>query len=149
LLPPAITILLRRLGATTQALNLLQSFSLLTLGAVLSTWATLNFSLALTVGLLVAPLSFVSPLRTLTLKKFGVSPPATVAAALWATLSPSSVALMALRSDVLFQGKDLRWLLVQIAWGWHVQGVWSILLVWAVWWPAWVIAGVVLFSGFI
>lgn len=147
ILPVALSALVRNIGATPQTIQLLQSFSLLVLGAALSTWATLNFSLALVVGLLAAPLSFVSPIQHASARKISLA--AMPAGIIWAALSPSSVAILALHSQALFPGRDLQWLLVQIAWGWRAQGVWSVLLVWAVWWPAWIVAGVVLFAGLV
>ncbi|KAK0750457.1 Gaa1-like protein [Schizothecium vesticola] len=64
-LPPALSALLTaRYRPSAQQYHLLQSFSLLLLGMFLSSLATLNFSLALLVGLLACPLSFVRPSRT-------------------------------------------------------------------------------------
>ena len=33
------------------------------------------------------------------------------------------------------------------AWAWRVERVWSGVTVWLVWWPAWVVGGVVVASG--
>lgn len=147
------TILVRGFNASSQQFQLMQSFSLLLLGAILSTLATLNFSLAFVVGILASPLSFVRPLpklsssssRQITNEKrkhaidvaVGV-----IAALLHATVSPP-VMLYALS---WYWRLDLEWTLVEIAKGWVAQGVYTSFVVWAVWWPAWVIGGVVLFS---
>jgi glycosylphosphatidylinositol transamidase len=127
----------------------MQSFSLLFLGATFSTWATLNFSLALMVGLLAFPLGFVRPLP---LWNAPPSDPAKQKLALilslpaalaWFTCSPPA-AVYALS---WYAKKDLGWVLLEMAKGWSAQGAWSTLVLWSVWWPAWVIGGVVLFSG--
>lgn len=133
----------------------MQSFSLLFIGATLSTWATINFSLALLIGLLASPLCFARPvpLRNLTaptseaekkgaVLKFAMRLPAALA---YLFASPP-VALYAIS---WYSEKDLAWILVEIAKGWLAQGVWSNLVIWSVWWPAWVLGGIVLFSGVI
>ena len=43
--------------------------------------------------------------------------------------------------------KDVEWVLVEIAKGWVAQGVYTSFVVWTIWWPAWVIGGIALFSG--
>ena len=149
-LPVYLSILLVKYArATSQQLQTMQSFSLLFLGATFSTWATLNFSLALTVGLLACPLGFVRPLplrsasgisdkqRTLAIV---LSIPTTL---LWLALSPPAT-LYALSWYVRL---DVSAILFEVAKGWVAQGVWSCLVLWSVWWPAWVLAGTVLFSG--
>lgn len=37
--------------------------------------------------------------------------------------------------------------LAELAKGWVAQGVWTEFVVWGVWWPAWVVAGTVSWSG--
>lgn len=39
--------------------------------------------------------------------------------------------------------------LAELAKGWVAQGVWTEFVVWGVWWPAWVVAGTVGWSGVI
>lgn len=145
----ASILLVRYLGASSQQLQIMQSFSLILLGGILSTWATLNFSLALTVGLLASPLGFIRPLplrpsadTSSVQQKLNVvlSIPLTLA---WLVLSPPTV-LYAL--SVYFQ-KELSWMLLEVAKGWIAQGAWSVLVLWSVWWPAWVVGGIVLVSG--
>ncbi|KAK4497490.1 hypothetical protein PRZ48_011941 [Zasmidium cellare] len=140
-------VLVRVWDASVQQLQMLQSFSLLFVGATLSTWATINFSLALIVGLLASPLSFIRPIT------LGTSPTepnallnivhAVATSFVWLITSPP-LALFALS---WYLGKDITWMLVEIAKGWAAQGVWSILVIWSVWWPAWVLGGIVLVSS--
>ncbi|KAI5361378.1 Putative GPI transamidase component Gaa1 [Septoria linicola] len=150
LLPVYLSILLvRYLRASSQQLQTMQSFSLLLLGGTLSTWATLNFSLALTVGLLASPIGFIRPLplrssagasdkqRTLAI---ALSVPA---ALLWLALSPPAT-IYALS---WYAKLDVGTILFEVAKGWTAQGVWSCLVLWSIWWPGWVLAGTVLFSG--
>ncbi|EME40303.1 hypothetical protein DOTSEDRAFT_74938 [Dothistroma septosporum NZE10] len=144
-------VLVRNFKATAQQLQMMQSFSLLFLGATLSTWATINFSLALIVGLLASPLSFVRPATFLIIKnekgEQQNSPLdvtlSIVSSLAWLLASPPLM-IYALSH---YLHRDLGWILLEIAKGWTAQGVWSNLVVWNVWWPAWVIAGAVLFSN--
>ncbi|KAF2481967.1 Gaa1-like protein [Neohortaea acidophila] len=143
-----------------QQLQTLQSFSLLLLGATLSTLATLNFSLAFLVGLLCSPLSFARPLPRLPLLQFPTKATPTTpkpttdpvaarlaislpAILLYIAISPPAV-LLALNA---YFGKPLAWTLLEMAKGWCAQGVWTSLVIWAVWWPAWVVGGTVMLSG--
>jgi glycosylphosphatidylinositol transamidase len=48
-----------------------------------------------------------------------------------------------------FSGRGLEGILLEVAKGWVAQGVWTSLVVWCVWWPAWVLGGTVLWSGFV
>lgn len=151
--------LARTLATTTspQQIAIIQSFSLLFLGATLSTLATLNFSLALVVGLLCAPLSFIRPLPSLPSKSslktaddahtyfrvLAVSIPAT---AFVLALSPMTV-LYGINGNLINGVNDLEWLLLEMAKAWSAQGVWTSLVVWGIWWPAWLIGGSALLSG--
>lgn len=128
-------------GATKEQIQILQSFSLLLLGAILSTVATLNFSLAFVIGILAAPLSFVRPLPGLTRPRDMTI--TSVALIAWAIASPSVVLKLAIRYLKL----DVGWVLIELARGWIAQGAWTSLLIWGVWWPAWIVGGIVLFSG--
>src|ERR1700761_3134959 len=137
-----------------QQVQITQSFSLLFLGATLSTLSTLNFSLALIAAALCSPLNFIRPLPSLParssvenfaegteyLNKLVVILPATV---LYLAISPPVVLLLV----SAWVGKGLQWMLVEAAMGWVAQGVWTSLVVWSVWWPAWVLGGGVLLSG--
>ncbi|KAI4718133.1 Glycosylphosphatidylinositol:protein transamidase, GAA1 component [Aureobasidium sp. EXF-10727] len=117
-----------------QTFTLIQCFSLLLLGAALSTLATLNFSQALFVGLLAAPLSFVRPF----------SPPQTWPTAVKVVLGVLSVAVMiatsppaALHVLGLVTGKGFDEVIAAAAWAWRVERVWTGVTVWVLWWPAW------------
>lgn len=130
-------------GPTAQQYRLVQSFSLLLLGMFLSSLATLNFSLALIVGLLAAPLSFVRPLSSspssssfpsvAVIKKLAST-------ALLSAVSPASVLL----AGAAYWGLDVRTVLREAAVAWHVCGTYSAVVVWCVWWPAWLAAGLVM-----
>lgn len=146
-------VLVRFLKATSQQLQVMQSFSLLFIGATLSTWATINFSLALLVGLLACPLCFARPVPLRTLLSPRSEEEKTVALLNLAIRLPAALVYlvvsppMALYVISWYSGKDLAWILIEIAKGWLAQGVWSNLVIWSVWWPAWVLGGVVIFSG--
>ncbi|KXT16433.1 hypothetical protein AC579_5140 [Pseudocercospora musae] len=137
-------LLVRFMIASSQQIQVMQSFSLLFLGATLSTWATINFSLALLVGLLAAPLGFARPIVVERTKcvQFALHLPA---ALFWVALSPPA----ALYGLSVYTNKHLSWILLEIAKGWSAQGAWSNLVVWSVWWPAWVLGGTVLLSGIV
>lgn len=137
-----------------QQVHLTHSFSLILLGSILSTLATLNFSLALLTSLACAPLNFIRPLPSLQSRKsiqsfaegsdylttLAVIGPAVV---LYAAISPPIV----LAGLSAWSGKGLEGFLVEMAKGWVVQGSWTALVVWGVWWPGWVVGGAVLGSG--
>lgn len=127
-----------------QNVMLVQCFSLLLLGAALSTLATLNFSQALFVGLLASPLSFVRPLV----------PPKALPSGLGFVLGVSAVvAIIAFSPPAILMaashisGKHYTDLLAAAAWAWKVEKVWTAVTVWIVWWPAWVSGSIVLLSG--
>jgi len=133
---------------------LLQFFSLILLAAALSTLATLNFSLALLIGLLASPLSFLKPLPRLASRSelrtaddahgvFNAVAVRVPVILVWVLFSPM-VALYAVNGNFV---KDLEGMLVLMARGGVVQGVWTWAVVWGIWWPAWVIGGVVLCSA--
>ncbi|KAK4187829.1 putative GPI transamidase component GAA1 [Podospora australis] len=114
-----------------QQYHLIKSFSLLLLGMFLSALATLNFSLAMIIGLLAAPLSFVGP--------FPNSPVASIICfVLLNIISPPAV----LFASALYWGLDVTSVLREAAVAWHVTGTYSAVVVWCVWWPAWLAASV-------
>ncbi|KAL2009779.1 hypothetical protein VTN00DRAFT_5586 [Thermoascus crustaceus] len=118
---------------TPQQYLLIKSFSLLLLGLFLSALATLNFSLSFMVGLLCAPLSFIgeipNPFRGGRVSR------------IWPLLgwmvvsrvSPIEVFYYACR----YAGVPVSTVLTQAAFGWDVWGMWTQVVVWCVWWPAW------------
>ena len=135
-------------GFTSQQVQIMQSFSLLLLGATLSTLATLNFSLAFLVGLLCSGLCFIRARRSLANPAANIAV-GTVVALIHSISSPSAV-IYALN---WYLGKgngwyDVGWLLHEMAKGWTAQGVYTSFVIWAIWWPAWMISELVLLSGF-
>lgn len=120
---------------TTQQIALAQCFSLLLLGMFLAALATLNFSQSFLVGLVCVPLAFVRkrvhPLALLAqvVLLMAVHP-------LVATMWGSKVLHFA--TDELFQ---------RAAEGWVVNGVWTQVTVWLVWFPAWFVGFAVVALG--
>lgn len=125
---------------TTQQYALLKSFSLLLLGLFLSSLATLNFSLAFLVGLLAAPLTYV-PLPSTSPSTLGMMGRG-FTAVLLAGMAPT----MVLVAGCWCWDLSVKEVLVQAAYGWDVWGMNTQVVVWCVWWPAWVMGGVLLFG---
>lgn len=135
-LPLGAAYLLRQFKRpTAQEMTLIQCFSVLFLGMFLSALATLNFSLAFIIGILSCPLSFV---RTSKNKILG-----TVMYAVLALLNP----VMVIQAATWFFGHGVVEILVKAAEGWHVWGLWTQVVVWLVWWPAWFAGSVVVAGG--
>ncbi|RYP40362.1 hypothetical protein DL768_010633 [Monosporascus sp. mg162] len=151
LLPHLASGLLIPASLTTQQQRqfrqLLKSFSLLLLGMFLSALATLNFSLALLVGLLAAPLTFTPTVH--------VTPAARVAyTVVLNVLSPPAVIAVGATAAARYLGEggamgggSVGHLLAEAAFGWRVWGLYTPLVVWCVWWPAWLVGGVVALGG--
>ena len=150
-----IRIVLQR-APSPQELTLLLCFAFLLLGMALAALATLNFSLALIVGLLSAPLVFVRPLAgaraeagTSKGKEGRVTEKgmARLVAASWlvllALISPTTVVLVGAR---LAPG-GLDAVLRVAGFGWWVWRLWTPVVVWLVWWPAWCVGGVAVADG--
>lgn len=91
------------------------------------------------VGLLCAPLTFVGPVSksTSALLRYVVAGLGLIAFNL---LSPPVVLLVACN----FWGVSVEAVLTQAAFGWDIWGMWSQVVVWCVWWPAWLVGGVIL-----
>ncbi|KAI1371915.1 Gaa1-like protein [Hypoxylon crocopeplum] len=117
---------------TAQQYLLVKSFSLLLLGMFLSSLATLNFSLAFLVGLLSSPLSFTRPWPDSRAARYAH-------AALLHLLSPPAVLLV----GSAVSGVSVQTVLEEAAFGWHVWGLYTPLVVWCVWWPAWLVGEIV------
>ncbi|RDW73883.1 hypothetical protein BP5796_07325 [Coleophoma crateriformis] len=113
-------------GPTTQQYQLIKSFSLLLLGMFLSSLATLNFSLAFLVGLFAAPLTYIQPLP-------GRPILVTVLSLLINVLAPTAVILAGVFAWELNLGEVLK----EAAFGWDIWGMNTQVVVWCVWWPAW------------
>ena len=138
------TIIKRQTPFTPQDHLLVQSFSLLILGIFLATLATLNFSLSLFVGLLSTPLALVGNSLSGSTRATDVFPSKTqrmVFTFILQLISPTVIVW----AVCYFWGNDLGELLAEAAFGWKVNGLWTQVVVWCVWWPAW-LAGNVLVS---
>ncbi|PMD67341.1 Glycosylphosphatidylinositol:protein transamidase, GAA1 component [Hyaloscypha bicolor E] len=121
---------------TAHHYTLIKTFSLLLLGLFLSSLATLNFSLAFLVGLLSAPLTYMQPLPNRPIVKG-------VLAVLLSALSPTTVLVAGCWWWELGIGRVLK----EAAFGWDVWGMTTQVVVWCVWWPAWLVGMVLLFGN--
>lgn len=117
----------------------------------LATLSTLNFSLALLVGLFSTPLSF---LGTPPIADPSPSFVPYAASSSFAGLTKSrkflaSVLLHVLSPPVVafagcsWWGVDVGEMLLEAAFGWTVSGLWTQVVVWCIWWPAWLVGAVV------
>jgi len=122
---------------TAQQYHLIKSFSLLLLGLFLSSLATLNFSLAFLVGLLAAPLTYIHPIASTSTWSLVVK---VVVGILLGLIAPTTV----LAAGSWYWGLGIKEVLTQAAFGWDVWGMNTQVVVWCVWWPAWVVGGVLL-----
>lgn len=133
------TILTTNFRPTLQQYSLMQCFSLLLLGMFLSSLATLNFSLSLMVGLLSSPLSFVRPWPRLPAMRW-------VSSALLHLVAPTAVLAgwSAYWHGVEggLGGDGVGEVLREAAFGWRVWGMYTSVVVWGVWWPAWLVGAV-------
>jgi glycosylphosphatidylinositol transamidase len=135
-LPPVLSsILTSHFYPTPQQYLLIKSFSLLLLGMFLSSLATLNFSLAFLVGMLSSPLTWIQPVRNRPIVK-------ALVAGLLAVISPTVVLIAASWAWGLGIGDVLK----EAAFGWDVWGMNTQVVVWCVWWPAWVVGGLLLWG---
>ncbi|KAL2115064.1 hypothetical protein VTJ04DRAFT_10727 [Mycothermus thermophilus] len=137
LLPPLLS---RLLSLTRQHLHLVKSLSLLLLGTALSTLATLNFSLSFFVGLLAAPLSFIT-------RPIYAAHPAVAALEVLGLLVSSPATGVLAAAATAYGSHGLTDVLREAALAWHVSGTYTAVIVWCVWWPAWVAGGLVVFGG--
>lgn len=113
--------------STPRQFLLIKSFSLLILGMSVATLATLNFSLAFLVGLLASPLTFVGPTKNI-LSRWSVI-------VLLNAISPSAVVYVACRT----YGITIESVLREASFGWNVWGVYTPVVFWCLWWPAWLV----------
>ncbi|KAH7378793.1 Gaa1-like protein [Pyrenochaeta sp. MPI-SDFR-AT-0127] len=118
-----------------QDVTLIQCFSLLLLGMFLAALATLNFSLSFLIGVATIPLSFVRRTQSLGLNIAQLG--------LLTLLNP----LMVIQLGTKMLGGDLTEILIQAAQGWHIWGLWTQVVVWLVWLPAWTVGTVVVATG--
>lgn len=100
----------------------------------LATLATLNFSLAFLVGLACAPFSFVQS---------SVRPAVRwLLAALLSLISPTTLLHIVSNATNL----SPEYILTEASFGWDVWGMYTPVVVWCVWWPAWLVAVVVVLA---
>ena len=128
--------LIQHFTPTTQQYQLIKAFSLLLLGMFLSSLATLNFSLAFLVGLLSAPLTYIQPLSNRPIISG-------ILAILLNLLTPTTVVM----AGAWFWGLEIGEVLKEAAYGWDVWGMNTQVVVWCVWWPAWVVGMILLFGN--
>lgn len=114
-----------------QQYQLMKSFSLLLLGMFLSSLATLNFSLAFLVGMFTAPLTYVRPLP--------LHPTLAKIAGIALNVSAPTVVLYA---GSAYWNLPVATVLREAAFGWNVLGMNTQVVVWCVWWPAWVVGAI-------
>ena len=107
--------------------QLAKSLSLLVLGIALATLATLNFSLAFLVGLAASPLTFIQPAGSHVSKICSV-------ALLGALAPPVIVVGAAFFSDIALVD-----ILKEASFGWNVSAMYTPVVVWCIWWPAWLV----------
>jgi GPI-anchor transamidase subunit GAA1 len=128
----ASAIIVRSLRLTAQQYQLMKSFSLLLLGMFLSSLATLNFSLALLVGLLASPLTYVRP--------FAGHPILIIFGILLNALAPTAI----LYAGSFYWNIAVGEILQEAAFGWNVWGMNTQVVIWCVWWPAWLVGSITL-----
>jgi glycosylphosphatidylinositol transamidase len=134
-LPHLVAFSLQKLRKPTkQETTLIQCFSLLLLGMFLAALATLNFSLSFLIGIATSPLTFIRPSKSI--------PISAATSVLLAVLNP----IVLIKGATVYFGVDVVEFLLKAAEGWHVWGLWTQVVVWLVWWPAW-FAGSVVVSG--
>lgn len=130
------TALTRSFAPTNQQYYLMKAFSLLLLGMFLSALATLNFSLAFLVGLFSAPLTYIQPLPNRPIIKG-------ILALVLSALAPMTVLI----AGSTYWGWTIGDVLTEAAFGWNVWQMNTQVVVWCVWWPAWVVGMVLLFGS--
>lgn len=154
---------------TEQEITLLQCFCLLMLGMVLAALATVNYSLSYIVGALCTPLVFVRLPTHLSLASASQDTKATGIIDVTGATNASPVAEIARRVGQLFLAVvhiavspvSVIWaastlvpggldkVLAEAAFGWWVYGLWTQVIIWLVWWPAWCAGGYVLWAQLI
>lgn len=113
----------------------------------LSALATLNFSLSFLIGICASPLSFVRPVRKRVPETFWSRNRKAVSGVVSVLLVGINPVVL-IRAATHYWGKDIVEVLVQAAEGWHIWGLWTQVVVWLVWWPAWFAGSVVVAEGF-
>jgi GPI-anchor transamidase subunit GAA1 len=154
-LPVLLALVLPRVlsrRATDQELTLLHCFCLLLLGLFLSALATINYSLSYVVGALCSPLVLIrlpgtiAPVSAeikprnkeqsnLVLK--GQSVPKIIRTVLFAAVLWAASPMIVIWVSSTFVPGGLSEVLRMASFGWWIWGLWTQVVVWLVWWPAW------------
>ncbi|KAI5793225.1 Gaa1-like protein [Geopyxis carbonaria] len=135
ILPLILSYTLSLLRPSTSNYQLITCVSLLLLGLFLSALATLNFSLSFLIGVFSIPYSFARPMPS---RKWL----SLVLSTLLQIVGPTT----ALVGVAVYWKEDVALILGEAAFGWSVWGMWTQVVVWCVWWPAWILAGVAVAS---
>ena len=140
LLPTLLSTVLSRFARpTSQQRLLMKCFSLLILGMFLATLATLNFSLSFLIGLLAFPLSFMGvPSERSSAKEKETGYQFARSAFANVILHLSSPPVVVCMICHIF-GVSVEEVLIEAAFGWKVWGLWTQIVVWCIWWPAWLV----------
>ncbi|POS83933.1 Gaa1-domain-containing protein, partial [Erysiphe pulchra] len=120
--------LTRYFSPSVQQYQLIKCFSLLLLGLFLSSLATLNFSLAFLVGLLSAPLAYTQPLPKSSISSY-------LLPLSFNLLAPTTIFFI----GIWYWGLQIGEVLTEAAFGWNVWWMNTQVVVWCVWWPAWLV----------
>ena len=108
----------------------------------LATLATLNFSLAFLIGLLAYPLSIFG-VPSSNPPKEKLKSPLTLAITVLSNVVLHSLSPPVVLMAVCYHtGLSVEEVLLQAAFGWEISGLWTQVIVWCVWWPAWVVGAV-------
>lgn len=116
---------------THHDLQLINSFSQIVLGMFLSAIATINFPLALVIGLICFPISLTTPIQS---KLVSI-----MVRVLLLFTSPSSVLFM----YCTMSGREWHGVLLDLTFAYEKSHVWTPLTVFGVWWPVYFLANVV------
>lgn len=124
------SLLAKRLSSDDIAL--VNSFSQLMLGMFLSAIATINFSLALFMGIIAFPYSFIGPVHN---KVHQIC----IRVALLVLTSPMSILYL----FCAFSGMDWKAIVLDVVFGYEWSHVWTPFAIFGVWWPAYFLTSVV------
>ncbi|KAL9058612.1 MAG: hypothetical protein Q9162_001619 [Coniocarpon cinnabarinum] len=142
----AMTFMIHTTCRTSQQQTLVACFSLVLLGVALATLSTINFSLGLLVGLGASPLAFILPgatskpdTKSSTFTNLRKNPLTALGLAILLLTCPES--LFGLLDNTLYRmGRSLpESILQQVALAWHVNGTWTSMAIYLLWWPAWLL----------
>jgi glycosylphosphatidylinositol transamidase len=143
ILAKALPPLINRLP-TEQELSLLHCFTCMMIGMFLAALATINYSLSYAIGILSSPIIFVRLPSQVTLGSADQTQQTQNTSLLKRTaLSFLGIILLALSpmtvlwASSYFIPGGLAQVLQTAAFGWWVYGLWTQVIVWLVWWPAW------------